>query len=355
MNSVFNKALRLIGKRRKVITVACVIALTAALWRAVVVYRRPPLLLSVYTKVLNLRGYTTLEGGVNDSYTYQWLDENHLLLARTVKHKVQFVRFNILNHHSVPLTGLSSQFNRHRCLPKDTIARLSPDGRWLLWNNYDHGTTFYCSSIDGNRLLTWPVRADMLAGDEDWLPGSRRWVVVVFSSKQRNKAGYLVETGYMVFNVDKPKETKLLYIRGPIIPIKYQPGYDLLCTSSNCQMFYPGRPGAGRNDPALISQTGLQRYVIHPAHPLAVWKFQTYDHLRDYQVAINQRGRMALLAMNNDSMYIVVGWPDGTDCKVVGTIPFTVRGIELDEIRWQPDCSHISFRYKHDLYTVPAR
>ncbi len=354
MSIVLHQALRLIGKRRKVVNVACLIAVTAALWSAVVIYRRPPLLLSMSTKVLNLRGYTTLEGGINNSYTYQWLDENHLLLARTVKHKIQFVRFNIVNHHSVALTGLSSQFNRHRCSPKDTIARLSPDGRWLLWNNDDHGDSFYCSSIDGKRLLRWHIRTDMLAGDADWLPGSRRWVTNV-SSKHIDKAGYLDEIGYMVFNVDNPKETKLLYVHGPNSSGKYQPGFDLLCTSSDRQMFYPGRPGAGRNDPALLSQTGLQRYVIHPAHPLAVWNWQTYDHLRDFQYAINQRGRMALLAMNNDSEYIVVGWPDGTECKVVGAIPFSKPSIELGEVRWQPDCSHISFYYKHDLYTVPAR
>ncbi len=397
------KSQKLVKRYEPVVAMAICIVIVSVAW---VFYknRRGPLLLRLSKKVLDLNGYTTLVdnsngGTAGTSYTYQWLDDGHLLLARTVKHNTEFIRFNIVNHHSVPLTGLSAQFNRHSPSPPattatlslspsagggksvpedstaslsdgglggsgtgvgvraDSTARLSPDGRWLLWDVIKkRSTTFYCSSIDGSKLISWQLSDVKQPGPKTWLPGSRRWIVSI-DRWQIDKAGF---QGYELFSVDNPKKVQFINVSAGM-PCRY-----LLCTASGCYLFNPGFTGAGKNDPTLITKVGLAQHSIHLTHHSAYSDellHGIHDELPDVHltgmgdVAINRRGRMAAIVYGNSAQFIVVGKPDDSVFKNVGYIPIpkSDNGFDLSEIRWLPDCSHLSFVYNNALYTLPAQ
>ncbi len=134
-----------------------------------------------------------------------WLTEREVALERWGRAGLQLVRYDTRTKRQAPLSPLS-------LLNGGALrgARLSPDGKWLLFweRSRGRGSGMVAAALDGSQRITWPAArwsGGGFAGQAVWAPDSRGWAWVA-TGRGRPRA--------TIFSLDNPRQERAVSLLG---------------------------------------------------------------------------------------------------------------------------------------------
>lgn len=304
-------------------------------------YPRRQSLLYRATPVVDTQRWLQQYGG------YFWESDRSILSFRSAgRGGVQAFRVNVATGSSRPLMTLNRTLRGSASAT--SLWRLSPDGKWLIWQNLQAPRARWtASTLDGLQRVTWPISNP--TGGPLWLADNRRWVEFV----SHRQAGVQP----LLHSLDG-KTVRGTPITGPfnwpmgvnaqerVISLDFRQGaaltiseYGLMQGAVPARRFTAKLPNGmlSESEAELSPQGDRLAYILRtanvsPLQRLLAWLLPPADSRATYR----------------DTLW--VSRADGSEMRKLGE----EAGSTVSGLMWMPNGRRISFFCQDRLYTLPV-
>ncbi|HZP82654.1 MAG TPA: hypothetical protein VFB21_13525 [Chthonomonadaceae bacterium] len=289
---------------------------------------------------------------------YFWESDRSILSFRSAgRGGLQAFRVNVATGSARPLMTLNRRLRGAASSPAQW--RLSPDGRWLVWQNLrSPGACWTASTLDGLQNVTWPIprptggpstfMGTMNTSGPLWLSDNRRWVEFVPNQAgvqpwMHRLDGKSVRgpriTGPLPWPMGvnaQDRVVSLNFRRGATLTINE---YGLTPGAAPPRAFTVRLPGGMQteSEAELSPQGDRLAYILRtasasPLQRLLTWLVPPADNRAYYR----------------DTLW--VSRADGSEMRKLGE----EGGGTLTGLMWMPNGRRISFFCQDKLYTLPV-
>jgi len=294
---------------------------------------------------------------------YLWIDDNRLIYSAFQG----WTRLAVIT--ADVRTGKTSEVNVPASIGARQLVDVSPDGKWLLWNNLNYGATPngpVATSLDGLTTVAWTrpvVSSDILFlpdGDHcvslaaPWTSKSNSIGVLVNYSKSSKTSTEFPITGISPFfhPLGLDGEGRILFVQnfdGHTLPIAAMQGPIIMCrVDLNGPRPLTAVPLKVDLPPATDANIGSVE--VSPQGDRLLWWFQTPLKPTPWNNILRR-----FIHMDDDTMAVYVTDLQGHNGRELGEIGERAFDQVSCTPRWCPDGRHISFTWKNKLYRMEAQ
>lgn len=267
-----------------------------------------------------------------------------------------------------PLPELTALMRRGKPLVEDiSEMALSPDGRWLLWQEAGSGG-YHVARLDGSAHRHWRAGGATCC----WMPDSRHWIA--FTAAEPTRRDWQAQ----IYAVDSPRAMQVV----PLAHVTSSPSRCEIAFSHTVTLNVgaaaslqnpmnttidllqlntaPGLPLLQKSTvplPPLGSKRDLLQFKLSPDGKRIAWLFSVT------QLPPSGTGLplpfSSKPASPQSGMSLWVSQQDGKGMRQIGDVPLlesldTTSWDLPSSLQWTPDDKQLSFFYDHHIWLVPA-